>query len=180
MRKINQYKTTYYKEVAAAITTLFIGFLVYAHLSSENQEIYVREEAPKIVTTVPMSEEQMLEAKIREYFPRNGDTMVAIAKAESHLDHDAKGWNCYYNEKGTVVYTSRVAGSHSAACEVSQRIYAYSVDCGILQRNYKGQICPKVSIDEHLQEVSNLSRKQGLEAWSAYNNGSYKKYLTVK
>lgn len=32
-------------------------------------------------------------------------------------------------------------------------------------------------LNEHLEDVANLSKKQGLQAWVTYNTGAYKKYL---
>lgn len=210
MKKINQYKRTYYKEQGAAIAIAFVGFLFYCNLAQAEEELkYIRHtettvsveivqekvEDPVQVTvttavTATTSEKDVIVSKIRAYFPKNADTMVAIAKAESRLDHTAKGYNCYYNktiynkdgtvktEAGTVVYESWNKNVYSTHCKVPHRKYAYSVDCGVLQKNYKGQQCPEMDLDDHLQVVRDLSLVQGLEAWSAYNNGSYKKYLT--
>ncbi len=147
-------------------------------------------ETPKVEIT---NEKEIIIRLIRQYFPRNADTMVAIAKAESQLNPNAIGYNCFYNSKAiytakgelkngtsTVVYTSRVKDAYSTHCKTNHRSYAYSVDCGVLQKNYSGQVCPKESLEEHLEIVRDLSLIQGLEAWSAYNNGRYKNYLTAK
>lgn len=144
-------------------------------------EIYKAEQLPITNQTRDISVNNQLtkkeiENKIKQYFPRSHKTMIAVAYAESGLNQEAKGWNCYYNKKETIVYSTKVKGSHSTACKVSHRIYAHSVDCNVLQRNVKGQICPKQTLDEHLKEVSELSKKQGLKAWSAYNNKSYLTY----
>lgn len=193
MKKINQYKNTYNKEYGALGTILFVGFLFYCYLSQQSHITYIKEKEQvtvviaqvspdtlKVSVTGPVDEQEVIIQKIKDYFPRNADTMVAIAKAESHLNPEAKGYNCWYNAKETIVYTTKVKGSHSTSCKVSHRMYAYSVDCGVLQKNYKGRTCPVESLDQHLEIVRDLSLLQGLEAWSAYNNGSYKKYLTVK
>lgn len=115
-----------------------------------------------------------IEDKIRQYFPKNWKTMIAVAHAESNMSMDAQGWNCYYiNGKAT---STPIKGG-SKACKVEDRAKAYSTDCFVLQKNYKGQKCPEgVSLDQHLQEVSELSKVQGLQAWSAYNNKSYLVY----
>lgn len=118
-----------------------------------------------------------IEDKIKHYFPRNWKTMIAIAHAESNMNMDAKGYNCYYNKDKTIVYETRVKGSHSAACKKEHRKYAWSVDCFALQRNYIGKSCPKgVTLDQHLKEVAELSRVQGLSAWSSYNQGKHLAY----
>jgi len=183
MKKINQYKRTYNKEKGALLGLVMI-FVVYVlpGASEYGHESYTREPeeiAVHIEATVPVTKENSkkeIEAKIKHYFPRSWRTMIPIAYAESGLNPEAKGWNCYYNEKETVVYTSKVKGSHSTACKKSHRVYAYSVDCNVLQRNVKGQVCPKQSLDEHLKEVAELSKVQGLQAWSAYNQGKHLQY----
>lgn len=183
MRKINQYRTTYYKEIAASVTLLFVAFMTVAHshASTADERTYIREETPitvEVTVTETLSDKDVIVAKIRAHFPRNADVMVAIAQAESHLNPEAIGYNCFYNKDETTVYTTRVSGSHSTHCKPSHRAFAWSIDCGILQRNYVGaKTCPDITIDEHLEDVANLSRKQGLTAWSSYNNNSYKKYL---
>ncbi len=180
MRKVNQYKRIYYKELGVLTATLFISFLVVASTSSQDQ-VYVRPQATstQVINTPPQTS-LLVEAQIKQHFPRSHVVMLAIAKAESNLDNTAKGYNCYYNKQNTIVYTERVKGSHSQACLPTHRKYAYSVDCFILQRNYKGKECPKnVTLTQHLEEVAALSKVQGLSAWSAYNNQSYKKYLAT-
>lgn len=159
-----------------------LACLVLANYGNQDK-VYVAE-APKeeaFMVPVVVTPPPTIEDKIREYFPKSWPTMIAIAHAESHMKMTAQGFNCFYNKYETVVYQTRVKGAHSAACKPGHRKYAYSTDCFVLQRNYKGQKCPQgVTIDEHLEEVAELSKRQGLEAWSAFNNGSYKKHLTSK
>lgn len=122
-----------------------------------------------------------IEEKIRHYFPRSWKTMIAVAHAESGMSMEAIGYNCYYNKDRTVVYTERVKGSHSTACKKEHRKYSWSVDCFALQRNYPGRkTCPSVTVDEHLKEVAELSKVQGLSAWSSYNAGKHIKFLANK
>lgn len=128
-------------------------------------------------TTVVLTKKD-IEEKIKEHFPRSYKTMIPIAYAESGLQQTAQNWNCYYNEDETIVYTTRVKGSHGAACKKGHRQYSFGVDCFVLQKHYRGlKECPKdVTIDEHLKEVAELSRIQSFNAWSAYNNKSYLAY----
>lgn len=160
------------------VSVTVVSCLVVSNYSNRDLS-YVAESSEPIAFLVPMivEPEPTVEDKIKEYFPRNWKTMIAIAHAESNMNHDAVGYNCYYNKKETVVYLERIKGSHSTACKKEHRKYAWSVDCGILQRNHKGRECPDVSVDEHLEDVANLSKKQGLQAWVTYNTGAYKKYL---
>lgn len=186
-KRINQYKTTYYKEQGALIGIVMC--LVIFVLTRLNQEEVVIERPPLTVhkdvieyvikpVVAPATAVPSIEDKIHQYFPRSYKTMIAVAKAESHMSMDAKGYNCFYNKDETIVYTTRVAGSHSRACKEGHRKYAWSVDCFVLQKNYKGQQCPKgMTLDKHLQEVADLSRVQGLSAWTSYNDGKHLKYL---
>lgn len=150
------------------------------YVAEKKQDVFMKPivvVAPKVKTT----HKEVIESKIAHYFPRNAKVMVAIAKAESGLSMEAKGYNCFYNHSQTKVYRERVKGSYSSACLPKDRVYAYSVDCFALQRNYQGQECPKgVTLDQHLQDVASLSRVQGLQAWAAFNNKSYEKHLASK
>lgn len=121
-----------------------------------------------------------IEARIVKFFPKSNKTMVAIAKAESGLNINAKNWNCFYNEDKSIVYRTRVKGSHSTSCKKEHRSFSYSVDCNVLQRNVQGQVCPKQTLDEHLADVAKLSKVQGLQAWSVFNNGLHERHLAEK
>jgi len=109
-----------------------------------------------------------IEGMIRRAFPEDPHTAVAIAKAESRLKTDSKGWNCYYNGR-------------SQACRVEDRESAWSVDCGVMQINVIGKECPKELFDPtHNIEVGRKKyegRNFTFLAWSAYKNQSYLKYL---
>ncbi len=175
MKKINQYKRTYYKEQGAllGVIIVFIIFILPVWYQSSHEE-YVKDPVVAVATTTPPT----IEEKIQQYFPKNYKTMIAIAHAESHMKMTAKGYNCFMNGSSTIVYTERVAGSHSDVCPVQWRKYAWSVDCFLLQKNYKGKECPSgVTLDQHLQEVADLSRVQGLTAWSSFNDGKHLQYL---
>lgn len=147
--------------------------------SYSNEDNTYTVEKQIVATSTPVIKKALTtEDKIKEYFPRSYKTMIAVAYAESGMSMSAKGYNCYYSQDRNIVYTTKVKGSHSSACKVSHRQFAWSVDCFVLQRNYKGTECPQgVTLDEHLQEVANLSRVQGLEAWSSYNDGKHLVYL---
>lgn len=178
MKKINQYKRTYYKEQGALLGLVFIFIVFIFPAMYQNGHISYQREA-EVATTTITTVAPTPEEKIKQYFPKSYPTMIAIAHAESRMKMEAKGYNCYMNKNETIVYTERVAGSHSGACPEQWRKYAWSVDCFVLQKNYKGKVCPKgVSLDQHLQEVAELSKVQGLEAWSSFNSGRHLQYLT--
>lgn len=180
MKKINQYKTTYYKEQGALIGIVMC--LVIFALPNKEEEVVERPPLTvhkDVIEYVPIKETSTptVEDKILQYFPRNGKTMIAISKAETNgtMSMDSKGWNCYYYHGAAT--TTPIKGG-SMACKVKDRHLAWSVDCFVLQKNYIGQQCPKgMTLDKHLQEVADLSRVQGLEAWTTYNNGKHLKYL---
>lgn len=166
-----------------AVISLAIFWCAVTGYYSNQDNTYVAD-APEVsvfMTATVVESEPTIEDKIKVYFPRSWKTMIAIAHAESGMNMNAKGYNCFYNKDETVVYETRVKGAHSGACKKEHRVYAHSVDCFALQKNYKGKECPtSVTVDEHLKEVAELSKVQGLSAWAAFNNGSYKKYLATK
>lgn len=105
--------------------------------------------------------------KFQQYFGAQANVMHAVAMAESHLNGGAKNWNCIGTD------------GKSGACAVDKRSQAYSVDCGIFQINVAGQTCPVELFDTDLnfQAAAGKLQRQGLDAWVAYKNGNYKKYL---
>lgn len=141
---------------------------------ADRDELYVKEQDVfmKPVVVVP---EPTIEDKIRFYFPRNGNTMIAIAHAESGMKMESKGYNCYYSNG--VATTTKIKGG-SKACKVADRHLAHSVDCYILQDNQNSTTClENKNIDEHLKEMAELSKVCGLDCWWAYKNKTYLKYL---
>jgi hypothetical protein len=159
------------------IVLTIISVWVMSHYGNMDNT-YTREHATTTVAVLIKAEVRpTIEEKIKQYFPRSHKTITAIAHAESHMNVNAKGYNCFYNEDETIVYTSKVKNSHSTSCKKSHRSFAWSVDCGLLQLNSKGKVCPKETIDEHLQRAANLSRIQGTQAWVTYNNNLHIKYL---
>ncbi len=153
-----------------------ICFTVSHYTNLDNTYVREPDVFMKPVVVVP---EPTLEDKIKEYFPRSWKTMIPIAYAESGMRMNAIGYNCFYNKDETVVYEHRVKGSHSTACKKEHRKLAWSVDCFALQKNYPGRkTCPEgVTVDMHLREVAELSKVQGLKAWSSFNQGKHLAYI---
>lgn len=113
-----------------------------------------------------------LEKLIKETFGKDGNTMIAVSVAESMMYQDkAMNYNCeYVRENGT---------KYSTSCKKKDRHLAWSVDCGIFQINTRGQICPEYLFNEkaNIKKAKEIYDQQGLRAWVAWKNGSYKKYL---
>lgn len=155
------------------VLALVIAFIWLVSEQNKYDDTYVADKKEAVVFMSPIVIPS-IDDKIQEYFPRNWKTMIAVAYAESHMSMKAKGYNCYYY-KGVATTTKIIGGSKS--CDLQDRNKAHSVDCFILQKNYKGKECPKgMTVEKHLKEVSELSKVQGLQAWSSFNNNSYKKY----
>lgn len=108
---------------------------------------------------------ETIEAKILEAF--NGDKVaLAVAKGESGLDPNAKGYNCKY-------------GSRSTSCKPEDREKAWSVDCGIYQINTVAKDCPTHLMDPetNIAIAKEMQSKRGWSPWVAYWNGQYKNHL---
>ena len=141
-------KTIKYTVLAFALCAVYI---------THNDTIYAQ--APKLLT---MGEICPLEiaCKIRYIFPEEPEIMIAIAKAESGLNNNVIGYNCYYDGK-------------SRSCEKEDRGRAWSKDFGLYQLNGT----KPMSVDENIKEARKLYDKRGKQPWAVFNSGAYKKYL---
>jgi hypothetical protein len=87
---------------------------------------------------------------IAEAFPENPEIMIAIAKAESGMNPQAVN----YNRNG-------------------------SIDTGLFQVNsvhgYDG--LSLFDPEKNIKAAREIYDKQGIQAWTSFNNGSYKKFL---
>lgn len=182
MKKYNHSRSYGSRIISWRTLVMSISILACVVLANygNQDKVYVAE-APKeqaFMLPVIVEPEETIEEKFQRYFPKSHKTMLAIAKAESGMKMESKGYNCYYNNDMTVVYETRVKGAHSAACKPSHRKYAHSVDCFILQDNQpKSRECPQgVTVDQHLEEMAELSKICGLECWWAYKNKAYLAY----
>lgn len=125
-----------------------------------------------------------IEAKILEAF--NGDKVaLAVAKGESGLDPNAKGWNCYYHKTTGEVLTSDEAAKtpknlrESKSCKEEHRKFAWSVDCGVWQINSLTKECPEHLMDAevNIAIAKEMQSKRGWSPWVAYWNGQYKNHM---
>lgn len=155
------------------ISSTMLFCLVVANYGNQDRTYVVdKSQVEAFLVPVVVEPEETIEQKFKRHFPRSHKTMLAIAKAESGLQEDAKGYNCYYNSDKSIVYETKVKGSHSTHCKKEHRKYAWSVDCFILQANYKGRECPKdVTLDQHLEEMAELTKKRSFQPWVTFNRG---------
>lgn len=160
-----------------SITIVWCAVMGY-HADDDNTYVREPDEMAVFMTATVVEPEPTIEEKFQQYFPKNHRTMLAIAKAESGLNESAQNWNCWYNKDETIVYKSKVKGSHSTSCKKQDRKHAWSMDCNILQASYIGvKECPKLTIDQHLKEMAELSKVQGFGAWFSWRDGKHLKYL---
>lgn len=160
------------------VATIVFCLLLSHYGNLDNTYVAEREVSVYMTATVvDHPEDESIETKIRKYFPRSHKTMIAIAKAESGLSNKAINYNCWYDKDGNISNTYIKGGGRS--CKKEDRKYAFGVDCFVLQAHYPGRkTCPTgITIDQHLQEMAELSKKRSFQPWSAYNSGLHTKYL---
>lgn len=101
-------------------------------------------------STITAERELTIDEKIEKAFGKDAKIMLAIAKAESHLNREAINVN---NNK--------------------------TIDVGIFQinsvHNYSLEFL--LDVDNNIQVAKEIFEKQGFEGWASYNNDSFKKYL---
>jgi len=103
----------------------------------------------------------------------------AIIKAESGGNARSIGYNCYYTKDG-VVHETRVKGAYSTFCQKGHKQYAWSVDCGKVQRNFPGKKeCPEYAFDPEwsIAEMKRLHNERGWQPWVTYTSGKYLAYM---
>lgn len=83
---------------------------------------------------------------------------ILVAKNESGWKYNAQGWNCLYD-------------GVSAPCKVQDRSNAWSVDCGIMQINVRGTVCPVELFDIK----TNISK-----AVAMYEHRKWSPWVTAK
>jgi hypothetical protein len=127
--------------------------------------------ARRIDATVNAIQQAQIRATICTYFGDNCRMATAIFTAESGLNPRSMGWNCYY---------TNAQGRYSASCKPGDRNLAWSVDCGIAQLNFRGQVCPEEAFDYrwNIEKAYEWKFKpSGWNPWTVYKTGSYLAYL---
>jgi hypothetical protein len=122
--------------------------------ASEKGQNEAQGEAPDIKGYLDAMEARApktIESKIKATFPDNYKIMLAIAKAESGLD------------------PSKISPVNSNG----------SIDYGVLQVNSCHGYDPKklLNVDYNLEKAREIYEKQGMKAWSTYNNEKYLAFL---
>ena len=102
-------------------------------------------------TLLPSSEELSVEDKICNAFVEDCKIMIAIATAESGLNPKA------INNKNT-------NGTTDAGLFQINDIHGYSVE-------------DRLDVDKNISMAKKVYDRQGLTAWSVYNNGKYLKFM---
>lgn len=98
-----------------------------------------------------VKKELSIEEKIKNAFPDNYEIMIAIAKAESGMDPKKQPNG---NKDG-------------------------SIDTGIFRINscHGYDVIYLSDVDNNIKVAKEIYKKQGLDAWVAYKNNSFKKFL---
>lgn len=104
---------------------------------------------------------------IEKYFPENPRLAVAVFKAESGLETHQIGYNCRY-------------GNRITSCKPLDHDKAVSLDYGLTQinqQNYPGNKDDLLDPETNLKIARKIYDKQGWNAWFAYKDNKYVKYL---
>lgn len=136
----------------------FLGVVIgasgmYVSLSYENvleRNTIIIENAFASTQQVETVKELTIEEKIAKAFPENPKVMIAIAKAESGLNPMA----AHKNTNGT----------HDTGLFQVNSIHGYS-DLDMLD------------VDKNIAAARAIYEKQGIVAWSTFNNNSFSKFL---
>lgn len=117
----------------------------------------VEEQEKRISSSLPQGS---VEKKIRSLFGKDADLAIAIAKAESGMRCDAVGDKTLtFNQNGV----------------------EYGASYGVFQiRHLVGRPSPEVlmNCEQNIEYAYGMYKAQGhFNAWSAYTNGSYQKFI---
>lgn len=135
---------------------------------------------PVQVAKWTQEQETLVEQKLSEKFtPEDARIALAVLKQESHLNTNATGYNCFYDDFGNVQDT-RSTTTRSKSCLPEHREHAWSLDCGIGQNNFVGvKSCPEYTRDLEwsITKMAEMHAERGFKPWVAYTKGLYKSYL---
>lgn len=111
------------------------------------------------------SDDKHIVALIAQTFPEDSATALAVMKAESGGNATSMNWNCRYN-------------GVSQTCRAEDRDQAWSVDCGLMQINTLGKVCPEELFDpqNNLKIAKSMYASRGWNPWVSYWSGGYLKF----
>lgn len=153
-------------------TLVLLALAITLGISLNDRMPRLYQSKPSTVTTVaqisptptPTRPEMIYElAKgFEEYGPDVMNESFDVAKNESGWRHDAQGWNCIYDGK-------------SQACKTQDRSQAWSVDCGLMQINVKGKVCPEELFDikVNVSKAVAMYERRGWSPWVAARSLGY-------
>lgn len=130
----------------------------------------------------PLSPKDMMKLDVCNAFGFKQDsdeckTALAITEAESHFNPRAMGWNCKYSEYNKETKKVEQISTH---CKANDRSKAWSVDCGLMQINVYGQVCPEEYFDIPFNLKLAVGKYKGRGntwgAWSAFTSSAYLQY----
>lgn len=131
---------------------------------------------------------------IKEHFPEEPRTMLAIAQEESGLNPNAESYNCRYklSKKGAkdtvydelthtyinlgVIVKERKPGYVSTWCRSGHAKYGWSKDSGLFGIN-SVHTTEKMTPLEQVQMARKIYDTEGKNAWVSYKTGRYEKHL---
>lgn len=135
-----------------------------------------------------IDDKQVIIKKIAEAFPNHKETMIAIAIEESNLNPKAVGYNCRYKLGGSTFDTltrrnidlsnitkEKKAGYISTFCRKGDEKYAWSKDGSLFQIN--NPTSKDLTVNGSIKKAQEKLNTQGLNAWTSYSTGRYKKHL---
>lgn len=148
---------------------LLLAILIGSRLSDTMPHLFVQKTVQVSTvalapTTTPSRPEMVYE--LAKGFEQYGTDVMNesfdVAKNESGWRHDAQGWNCIYDGK-------------SQACKKQDRHLAWSVDCGLLQINVKGKVCPQELFDikVNISRAVAMYERRGWSPWVAARSLGY-------
>lgn len=123
--------------------------------------------------SIPRTEEEFIERHVKErisVFGIDHEIFAKIIEFESGFNPRAMNWNCWYDKEGNLKEKRIFPTDKSVSCKTKEdRHKAWSVDCGLLQINFKGKVCPEYlfNIDVNLSQAINKYLNGGFNHWNA-------------
>lgn len=135
--------------VVSGASGVFVS-LSYENVIESNTVVFENVSIVEVAEAKTEVKEKTIEEKIAETFPENPAVMIAIAKAESGMNP----LSAHINTNGTR-------------------------DIGLMQVNsvHGHDDLEMFDVDKNLKAARAVYDKQGITAWSTFNNGSYLKHL---